>query len=93
MLKRAKTRALGDGGLSTPWVAISGFLLPALIMYVAFTAAHWPLHAKAQDIAKYKGRYDRGYEPIRMARFEQAKKLGLINPGWDLSPMWGIGTQ
>jgi arylsulfatase A-like enzyme len=58
-------------------------------MYVAYTAAHWPLHAKTEDIAKYKGRYDGGYEPIRKARFEKAKSLGLINPAWDLSPMWG----
>jgi len=27
-------------------------------LYTAFTAAHWPLHAKESDIAKYKGRYD-----------------------------------
>lgn len=58
-------------------------------MYVAYTAAHWPLHAKDQDIAKYKGRYDAGYEPIRKARFEKAKQLGVINPRWELSPMWG----
>jgi arylsulfatase len=58
-------------------------------MYVAFTAAHWPLHAKEQDIAKYKGRYDAGYEPVRQARFEKARRLGLINPRWELSPMWG----
>ena len=27
------------------------------LLYTAFTAAHWPLHAKESDIAKYKGRY------------------------------------
>ncbi len=58
-------------------------------MYVAFTAAHWPMHAKPEDIAKYKGKYDAGYEPIRKARFEKAKQLGLINPKWELSPMAG----
>ncbi len=58
-------------------------------MYVAFTAAHWPLHAKEADIAKYKGKYDGGYEPIRAARFEKEKKLGVIDPGWALSPMFG----
>src|SRR5262245_842755 len=31
-------------------------------LYTAFTAAHWPLHARESDIAKYKGRYDGGYE-------------------------------
>jgi len=49
-------------------------------LYVAFTAAHWPMHALPDDIAKYKGKYDGGYEPIRKARFEKAAKLGLIDP-------------
>jgi arylsulfatase A-like enzyme len=55
-------------------------------MYVAFTAAHWPLHAKESDIEKYRGRYDAGYDVIRRARFEKAKRLGVIEPNWDLSP-------
>ncbi len=58
-------------------------------MYVAFTAAHWPLHAKPRDIARYKGRYDAGYDAIRKARFERQKELGLIDPNWPLSPQWG----
>ena len=58
-------------------------------LYVAYTAAHWPLHAKESDTAKYKGRYDAGYTPIRQARFEKQKQLGLIDPSWKLSPQWG----
>ncbi|OHE81500.1 MAG: arylsulfatase, partial [Verrucomicrobia bacterium RIFCSPLOWO2_12_FULL_64_8] len=58
-------------------------------MYVAYTAAHWPLHAKEQDIEKYRGKYDGGYEPVRRARFEKLKQLGLIDANWPLSPMWG----
>ncbi len=54
-------------------------------MYVAYTAAHWPMHALKKDIAKYKGKYDAGYEVIREARYEKMKKLGLIK-GWKLSP-------
>jgi arylsulfatase len=54
--------------------------------YVAYTAAHWPMHALERDIAKYKGKYDGGYEPIRKARFEKEKQLGLIDSKWDLSP-------
>jgi arylsulfatase A-like enzyme len=57
--------------------------------YVAFTAAHWPMHAMEKDIAKYKGKYDNGYEPIRRARFEKEKQLGLIDPKWELSPQAG----
>jgi arylsulfatase A-like enzyme len=58
-------------------------------MYVAFTAAHWPMQALPEDIAKYKGVYDGGYEPIRKARFAREKQLGLIDPSWDLSPQYG----
>ena len=32
-----------------------------LFLYVAYTAAHWPMHALGADIAKYKGKYDGGY--------------------------------
>jgi len=58
-------------------------------MYVAFTAAHWPLHAKEKDIAKYRHHYDGGYEPVRKARFEKEKRLGLIPADAELSPQAG----
>lgn len=55
-------------------------------LYVAFTSPHWPLHAPAETVAKYKSKYDAGYEPVRAARFEKMKSLGLIDPKWELSP-------
>jgi arylsulfatase len=58
-------------------------------MYVAYTAAHWPMHALPEDIAKYKGVYDRGYGPIREERNARMKELGLVDPSWKLSPMAG----
>ncbi len=61
-------------------------------MYVTYTAAHWPMHALPEDIAKYKGKYDAGYEPIRKARFDKATKLGLIDPKQGLSPQAGNWT-
>lgn len=60
-----------------------------LFMYVAYTAAHWPMHALPEDIAKHRGQYDGGYEPIRRQRFERAKQLGLLQPEWELSPQVG----
>lgn len=51
-------------------------------LYTAFTAAHWPLHAKDSDIAKYKGRYDAGYEPVRAARRAKMKQFGLLDEKW-----------
>jgi arylsulfatase len=57
--------------------------------YVAYTAAHWPMHALPKDIAKYKGKYDVGYGPIRKARFERAREMGLIEKHWTLSQQAG----
>jgi arylsulfatase len=57
-------------------------------MYVAFTAAHWPMHALEKDIAKY----DEGYDAIRNARYEKMVRLGLIDPdstvNWPIADEW-----
>ena len=58
-------------------------------MYVAMTAPHWPMHAKPEDIAKYKGKYDGGYDAIRAARVEKMKKLGLVPPSWQVAAQAG----
>lgn len=55
-------------------------------MYVAYTAAHWPMQAPEKEIQKYKGRYDDGYDTIRNARFQRMKKLGVIDNDIQLSP-------
>jgi arylsulfatase len=57
-----------------------------LFMYVAFTSPHWPLHAPEETVAKYKGKYDAGYEAVRARRFERMKQMGVIDPKWELSP-------
>lgn len=48
-------------------------------LYVAYTAAHWPMHAREADIAQYKGRYDAGYQAIRDARYKRMLELGVIS--------------
>ncbi len=58
-------------------------------LYVAYTAAHWPLHALEKDIAKYKGKFDGGYDALRRARVEKMKQLGLVNPEWSITPTIG----
>ncbi len=55
-------------------------------LYVAYTAAHWPMHALPGDIAKYQGKYDGGFAPIRKARLKRLKELGLVDPSTELSP-------
>ncbi len=58
-------------------------------MYVAYTAAHWPMHARERDISKYRGRYDQGYESIRKARLARMKELGVIAKDVELSQCAG----
>jgi arylsulfatase A-like enzyme len=47
-------------------------------LYVAYTAAHWPMHARERDIEKYKGRYAAGYEAVREARYAKMLDLGVV---------------
>jgi arylsulfatase len=55
-------------------------------LHVAYTAPHWPLHAPEEDIARYEGRYRRGWDYLRTARHEQLKGLGILDSRWDISP-------
>ena len=47
--------------------------------YLAYTAPHWPLQAPAESIARFKGRYDAGYEALYESRFAKQKELGLVH--------------
>ncbi|MCF7784907.1 MAG: arylsulfatase [Prosthecobacter sp.] len=62
-------------------------------MYMAYTAAHWPMHALPEDVAKYKGKYDAGYESMRQARLLRMQQMGLIAKNAELSPTFGDWTQ
>jgi arylsulfatase len=53
--------------------------------YVAYTAPHWPLHAHDDDIAKYKGRFDAGWDALREARLEKLVASGILQPHWKLT--------
>lgn len=45
--------------------------------FVAFTAPHFPLHAPAEDIARYKETYVAGWEHIRQARADRQQQIGF----------------
>jgi arylsulfatase len=62
-------------------------------MYVAYTAAHWPMHARERDIAKYKGKYDKGYEATRRKRLTKMKKLGVVKPDAEMSEQAGDWSE
>ena len=54
--------------------------------YVAYTSPHWPLMARDRDIAKYKGRYEAGWDTLRKERHERMITLGIIDRNWPLPP-------
>jgi arylsulfatase A-like enzyme len=58
-------------------------------LYLAYTAAHWPMQALEKDIAKYRGKYDNGYLPIQQARLERLKRLGLLPDQWHPAALTG----
>ncbi len=57
-----------------------------LFLYVAYTAAHWPLHARTSDIAAYQGKYAMGWDRLRKQRLARMKELGIVREDLDLSP-------
>lgn len=54
-------------------------------VHICYTAPHFPLHAKPDDIARYIGRYDDGYFVLRERRYRRMIDLGLIRAEWKLS--------
>lgn len=58
-------------------------------LYLAFTAAHWPMHAPDDAIARQRGRYDAGYDAVRRTRLEKSRQLGVIDPQWTLTATQG----
>ncbi|MFC2089449.1 arylsulfatase [Bacteroidota bacterium] len=54
-------------------------------LYLAYTAPHWPLHAKQEDIDKYTGKYLKGWDVLRQERYDRMIDMGLIDKNWGLS--------
>ena len=55
-------------------------------LYVAHNAPHFPLQAPPEDIARWRGKYEVGWDKLRQDRYERQIKLGLIDKSWPLSP-------
>jgi len=67
--------------------------------YVAYTAPHWPLHAHDEDIAKYKGRFDEGWDALRIQRLKRLVEAGILKDVWNLTerdpgqPAWSEAEE
>jgi arylsulfatase len=56
-------------------------------MYFCPGATHAPHQAPPEWIDKYKGKFDMGYEKYREIIFERQKKMGVLPPGAELTPI------
>lgn len=55
-------------------------------VHVCYTAPHYPLHAKPEDIAKYRGRYRMGWDELRRQRYARQIEMGLVDEStWKLA--------
>lgn len=56
-------------------------------MYIAYTCPHWPLHAKPEDIEKYRGKFSTGWDQLRQDRYDRLVEMGVISKEWGLPPL------
>jgi arylsulfatase A-like enzyme len=55
------------------------------LLYVAYTAPHWPLHAPETDVADYAGVFDAGWDELRVGRLKALVEEGILPPETELS--------
>jgi arylsulfatase A-like enzyme len=55
-------------------------------LYLTYTAPHWPLHARPEDIARYRGKYLNGWDALREKRHKRMIELGIVDPKWPITP-------
>ena len=63
----------------------AGTLDQPFFLYLAYTAPHWPLHAKQEDIDKQQGKFSKGWDILREERYNRMVEMGLIDKTWKLS--------
>jgi arylsulfatase len=61
--------------------------------YLAYTAPHDPLHAPAEYIDRYLGKYDDGWDVLAMRRLQSLKELGLVPQHVDELPANFLTTR
>ena len=56
------------------------------LLYLAYTAPHWPLHAHDEELKKYQDKYALGWDKLREQRYQRQLASGLIPKNWKLPP-------
>jgi arylsulfatase A-like enzyme len=57
------------------------------LCYFAFAACHAPHHVAPEWIAKYKGKFDMGWDRYREIVLARQKEMGVVPPEAELAPM------
>ncbi|HTI99128.1 MAG TPA: arylsulfatase [Dongiaceae bacterium] len=81
------TDAFTDHAIEFMEEAVKQHAAQPFFLYLPYNASHWPLMAPEADIAKYKGKYDQGWQAIRQERLAKMIKLGIVPAGQDMAPM------
>jgi arylsulfatase len=70
------------------WVRQQKALMPdkPFFVYYAPGATHAPHHVPPDWSAKYKGRFDQGWDALREEIFSRQKELGVVPPECELTP-------
>lgn len=63
------------------------------MMYLAYTAAHWPLMAPEPLIQKYLPRYAGGWEQMRRDRYARQVRMGVVDPANNSLPALDRGYE
>ena len=64
---------------SLEWLEEDQVFAKPFFLFLSYNAPHWPLHAHIEDIKKYDGVYNQGYEAIRNSRYRKQINLGLFD--------------
>jgi len=80
------TDDLTDQALSMVREVRSGHPTKPWLLYFAHGAVHAPLQARKADMAKYRGRYDAGWDQVRDERFARQVQMGVVPADTVLPP-------
>lgn len=81
---------------SIAWIRQQKAVAPdhPFFLYLAPGTAHTPHSAPAEWLVKFRGKFDQGWDAVRLANFKRQKKLGIIpkdavlTPRPDFLPAW-----
>jgi arylsulfatase A-like enzyme len=70
------------------WIKYQKAITPdkPLFVYFAPGAVHAPHHVPKEWIARWKGKFDQGWDKVREEAFARQLKMGIIPPGTKLAP-------